>query len=93
MLDVSRWTPERGEDGATPLDQRPQFGRIGGDGVVPPLERFVDREVLLDDAGAERDGRRAAPRCRGVIAEADRDVECLPPGRHGAQVHVRGGVG
>ena len=60
---------ERVEDVPALLHDGAELPRVGRDGVIPARHVLVHGEVLLDDARAQRDGRKGHRRPQGVVAE------------------------
>ena len=66
---------ERLPGGARLGDEQGQLVRLEREGGVDAALLAGDRHVLLDDRGAERDGRDGRADAHGVVGEADRHLE------------------
>ena len=70
-----------------------QFAGLQAEGRVRSAVGARQRKVLLDQAGAERDGCRRHGRAHGVIGEADGHAEGCRQMRDGREMASAAGAG
>ena len=81
-------SPMRDRCGSDGRDHRRELGRLERHRVVRPATRPVERQVLLDDRGAQRGRGDRQLRAGRVVRPAGLQPERLPHGLHRRQVRV-----